>query len=760
MIPPTPTVDPDSPSASRRRSSTATADPSSRSLFVRNLAPTTTTADLTAHFSAAFPLRHATAVLDPAKGGACKGYGFVTFADAEDAQRARAELDGSVLLGRKVGVGAARPRRRQRQGGEGLDEGADGGGAGGAPRGAIKGARAGRGIEDAGTRLPPRLIVRNLPWSVKGEEQLAALFRSYGKVKQAVVPRKKGGRPGELAGFGFVVLRGYKNAERAIQGVNGKVVDGRTVAVDWAVDRETWAKMNGAEDEDEEMVDAEVESEEDDEFRSEGDWEDEDGDEDHMDVDGDEEADGEDEEASGPAQSGKGLQDNSSTLFIRNLPFTATDDALKEHFTAFGPVRYARIVLDPATEKPRGTGFVCFFKVDDAMSCLKGAPKKKNAYDAKRSSSKQAVSVPHSILQNDEEDPSGLYTMDGRVLQVSLAVDRAEAVRLTAEGVSNRRAREESDKRRLYLLSEGTVPSNSPLYQLLSLSEIAMREASAKQRKTLIERNPALHLSLTRLSVRNIPRGLSSKDLKQLAREAVVRFAEDVKAGRRAKLSPEELARGGRDIMKAAEQERKRRGMGIVKQAKIVFESKEGSKVSEKTGAGRSRGYGFIEYYTHRSALMGLRWLNGHQVGAGVAAEKAKKGKGKGKGKDADSEVKERKRRLIVEFAIENAQVVNRRHDREVKAREIGSGPATKNQDRALHQEGGRRKASDTRLARPQQQQQSRKRKRGPEGGAEAAEAVQQGTGADADKSKLAKRQQIIAKKRMARRMRKKGAKA
>ena len=55
-------------------------------------------------------------------------------------------------------------------------------------------------------------------------------------------------------------------------------------------------------------------------------------------------------------------------------------------------------------------------------------------------------------------------------------------------------------------------------------------------------------------------------------------------------------------------------GKGVVKQAKVVFETKEGSKIAEADGAGRSRGYGFIEYHTHRSALMGLRWLNGREV--------------------------------------------------------------------------------------------------------------------------------------------------
>jgi nucleolar protein 4 len=185
-----------------------------------------------------------------------------------------------------------------------------------------------------------------------------------------------------------------------------------------------------------------------------------------------------------------------------------------------------------------------------------------------------------------------------------------------------------------------------------------MREASAKQRQALIKSNPTLHLSLTRLSIRNIPRGLSSKDLKALAREAVVGFAKDVKRGARSQLSKEELERGSVE-MKEAERNRKAKGKGIVRQAKIVFEGREGGKVTEDSGAGRSRGYGFVEYVSHRWALMGLRWLNGHAVGYGTIDEKSTT--------DFKGELPERKKRLIVEFAIENAQVVVRRQERETK---------------------------------------------------------------------------------------------
>ena len=35
-------------------------------------------------------------------------------------------------------------------------------------------------------------------------------------------------------------------------------------------------------------------------------------------------------------------------------------------FRAFGPLRYARITLDHETGRSRGTGFVCFWNIEDA----------------------------------------------------------------------------------------------------------------------------------------------------------------------------------------------------------------------------------------------------------------------------------------------------------------------------------------------------------------------------------------------------------
>ncbi|CAD0094350.1 unnamed protein product [Aureobasidium mustum] len=644
-----------------------------RSLFVRSLPESATSESLTEIFSASFPIKHAVAVTDK-ESKKCKGYEFNGFAKGAAAVQS---------AGEKFREGQAKER--------------------------------------AAAQVP-RLIVRNLPWSIKYPDQLAKLFQSYGKVKHTVLPK---GKTGLLRGFGFVIMQ----------------IDGRQLAVDWAVDKETWDNtvQEETKETDETMEDATEDDAADganehimDEDVDESGSEDEDEDEDMDDMDD------EDEEDAKPR-----TEDNSSTLFIRNLPFSCTDEDLEDHFTQFGAVRYARIVVDHETERPRGTGFVCFYELEDADNVLKNAPRHQPPRLNDPKAKDGSIQMTHSVLQNEDADPTGKFTLDGRVLQVSRAVNKNEANRLTEEGAANRFKRD-TDRRRLYLLSEGTIPSNSPLYEQLPPSERTMREASAKQRKTLIESNPSLHLSLTRLSVRNIPRSITSKDLKQLAREGVVGFATDVKEGKRQRLSREEISRGGEEEAKA-EADRKKRAKGIVKQAKIVFEGREGAKVDEKSGAGRSRGYGFIEYYTHRSALMGLRWLNGHAIGYQAQEQK-------GKGKMSQEMIAERKKRLIVEFAIENAQVVKRRKEIEEKSRERSYAATAPTAD-GKRQPSGR----DTKSGagdRGKGGKFDRKRKR--DGKDEAPVDEEKNKKAPADE-KLAKRQQIIQKKRMARRARKQG---
>src|SRR3982751_4447186 len=45
-------------------------------------------------------------------------------------------------------------------------------------------------------------------------------------------------------------------------------------------------------------------------------------------------------------------------LFVGNLPYTATEAELREHFTAVGPLSYIYLPTDRETGKPRGFAFI------------------------------------------------------------------------------------------------------------------------------------------------------------------------------------------------------------------------------------------------------------------------------------------------------------------------------------------------------------------------------------------------------------------
>jgi len=48
----------------------------------------------------------------------------------------------------------------------------------------------------------------------------------------------------------------------------------------------------------------------------------------------------------------------SKKIYVGNLPFTATDDEVRELFTPFGSVESVNLITDRETGRPRGFGFV------------------------------------------------------------------------------------------------------------------------------------------------------------------------------------------------------------------------------------------------------------------------------------------------------------------------------------------------------------------------------------------------------------------
>lgn len=79
-----------------------------------------------------------------------------------------------------------------------------------------------------------RLYVGNLSYS-STEEGLREAFEAYGSVESATIITDRD--TGRSRGFGFVEMPDDEEAQRAIEGLNGKAVDGRTLTVNEAQSR-------------------------------------------------------------------------------------------------------------------------------------------------------------------------------------------------------------------------------------------------------------------------------------------------------------------------------------------------------------------------------------------------------------------------------------------------------------------------------------------------------------------------------------------
>jgi cold-inducible RNA-binding protein len=85
-------------------------------LFVGNVSFETTENDLQDAFAAHGTVVEATLLMDRSTGRP-RGFGFVTMASAEEAQKATAALNGALVNGRNLTVNEARPREERNSGG-------------------------------------------------------------------------------------------------------------------------------------------------------------------------------------------------------------------------------------------------------------------------------------------------------------------------------------------------------------------------------------------------------------------------------------------------------------------------------------------------------------------------------------------------------------------------------------------------------------------------------------------------------------------
>jgi polyadenylate-binding protein len=124
-----------------------------------------------------------------------KGYGYIQFQTQEAADRATDKVNGKMLNGKKVYVGAFVPRKER--------------------------------MAENSQKKYTNVFIKNLDEKVD-DEKLKQLFASFGVIKSYIVMKDE---QGKSKGFGFVNFETAEDAERAVIELHGQEIDGKAVFV-------------------------------------------------------------------------------------------------------------------------------------------------------------------------------------------------------------------------------------------------------------------------------------------------------------------------------------------------------------------------------------------------------------------------------------------------------------------------------------------------------------------------------------------------
>ena len=330
-----------------------------------------------------------------------------------------------------------------------------------------------------------RVFIRNLPFKSLSEDKLRQIFDKYGEIKEINLPKKENG---EFKGFGFVQFSKKREALKAINEMNNNNFEGRKIRVSLAVPKGSYNKNEAQEidDQQEELKKGKEKRQKNKINRKSS---------------SDSKSEVTTEKKYPPP-----VNDPARTLFIRNLGFNTTEDALKNYFSSnYGEVLYAKIVKNKETNTSKGTGFVMFKTREDLENVLNIY----NKYNDRSNSSSEMTINP--------------FELDGRNLKLFNAVSKEEAktIEKTQEKGNN------VDKRHRYLLYYGLSQISMKEFKLeseLTDEDKEKREALIELKKANFKKNPNLHVSSTRLTIRNLDKNIDENKIKDTVRISLDEF--------------------------------------------------------------------------------------------------------------------------------------------------------------------------------------------------------------------------------------------
>ncbi|KAL6656156.1 hypothetical protein ACP70R_006982 [Stipagrostis hirtigluma subsp. patula] len=175
---------------------------SDHSIFVGDLASDVNDATLLEIFSSRYSSVKGAKVVIDANTGRSKGYGFVRFGDDNEKTHAMTEMNGVYCSTRPMRIGPATPRKSS----------------------GTSGSTGSSARSDGGDLTNTTVFVGGLDPNVS-EEDLRQTFSQYGEISSVKIPVGKQ--------CGFVQFAQRKNAEDALQGLNGSTIGKQTVRLSW-----------------------------------------------------------------------------------------------------------------------------------------------------------------------------------------------------------------------------------------------------------------------------------------------------------------------------------------------------------------------------------------------------------------------------------------------------------------------------------------------------------------------------------------------
>ncbi|TYH85439.1 hypothetical protein ES332_D02G266600v1 [Gossypium tomentosum] len=183
------------------------------SIFVGDLAADVTDTVLHETFSSKFQSVKGAKVVIDLNTGRSKGYGFVRFGDENERSRAMTEMNGVYCSSRPMRISVATPKKAFGYQQQYYSQGRQ------ASNGAVE-----QGLHSHNDSNNATIFVGGLDSDVS-DDDLRQPFSQFGEIISVKIP------PGK--GCGFVLFANRKDAEEAIQSLNGTTIGKQTVRLSW-----------------------------------------------------------------------------------------------------------------------------------------------------------------------------------------------------------------------------------------------------------------------------------------------------------------------------------------------------------------------------------------------------------------------------------------------------------------------------------------------------------------------------------------------